>query len=71
MISSNVRFLVSEIDSIYNTKKIKITPNTVGVHWYNGSPISREFENKLENNENCTNSILWKYIEKYKHLKTL
>jgi mannosyltransferase OCH1-like enzyme len=61
----------NDIKSIYDTKQIKITANTVGVHWYNGSPISRKFENKLERNENCTNSILWKYIKKYKHLKTL
>ena len=61
----------SEIPLIYNTKKIKITSNTVGLHWYNGSCISRDFENQLENNENCSNSILWKYIEKYIHLKFL
>jgi len=51
-------------------KNMEISENTVGIHWYNGHYLSRNFENDLEK-QNMIDSNLWVYIEKYLKYKVL
>ena len=41
-----------------------IKEDTIGIHWYNGSNISKEYLNNYEENKN-NNSIISKLIKEY------
>lgn len=75
---NNVNFLIfpkefylpygvsSELNYIFNETNFNmITENTVGIHWFNGHPTSRQFQNDLEKNTCSTNGTIWNYIKKY------
>jgi hypothetical protein len=62
----------SKINLIFNnTDRKYINKDTIGIHWFNGHPIAREFQNKLEKGVNSKNGSIWVYIEKYLKYKTL
>jgi hypothetical protein len=59
-----------DLSFLFDVKKDDlIKDNTVGIHWFNGAGPSRQFENQLEKNEHKKTGSLYKYIEKYLHLK--
>ena len=38
---------------------------TVGIHWFNGSPISVNFQNGIDKKEIPTTGTIYKYFKKY------
>jgi hypothetical protein len=55
----------NEIEKIFNTSVLKnIKNDTIGIHWFNGSDITRKFI--IQNNYNIKNSI-FDFIQKYKN----
>lgn len=56
----------SKINYIYKSGDLKFfTSNSIGLHWYYGSQISKEFINASDNKYLCHN-VLLKTIEKFK-----
>lgn len=60
----------TQINNIFYNKS-SLPSNCIGIHWFNGHPTARDFQNKLEKNINSKAGTLWVYIEKYLKYKTL
>jgi len=47
-----------------STDDSDIKPNTIGIHWYNGSPITKKFINSNPSLKNCDpeKNVCFKYI---------
>jgi len=55
-----------EIGGIFATNHPeKIKPNTVGIHWFNGSSVSVEYENMLDRGAFPTTGSIYPYIKTY------
>lgn len=56
----------NEIDNIfYNSRDDKINNYTIGIHWFNGSPISKKFQNDFDLKISPINGTIYKYITEY------
>lgn len=56
-------YLSHEVSTIFNSKELAQIDNTViGLHWYNGSHISKNFNNNYMPNENYIDNIITKLI---------
>lgn len=42
----------------------KMTPQTIGIHWYNGSPIAKDYQNNFNEHQH-NNSTISKLIKEY------
>lgn len=47
----------------------RIKSNTIGIHWYNGSPIAKEFQNNLDKNNYQKTGTIYRYFQQYLNLK--
>ena len=57
----------SKINVLFNTTDDSlITNRTVGIHWYNGSNISKEFNNLYNPKDSTINNVLTDLINKLK-----
>lgn len=59
------------VNQIYNTNDLRFfTQNSIGIHWYYGSPVSREFIKIIENDNNKhlikSKNIIITALEKFK-----
>lgn len=69
-LSSYLPYECSQIIYIFaHNAPEKILPNTFGIHWFGGSPISKVYQNSMEGNSYQKNCTIYKYLEKYIHLK--
>lgn len=58
----------STIDKIFNSVNLDmIKDDTIGVHWFNGSDISKKFNNDYNPNEKNLNNTITKLIELYEN----
>jgi hypothetical protein len=55
----------SEMSNIFTNIVPKITDRTIGIHWFNGSPISKKFQNDFSTLSHPTTGTIYKYIEEY------
>ena len=46
----------------------RVTENSIGIHWFNGSNEAKNFENDFSNGEHYKDAVICKYMEKYKDL---
>jgi hypothetical protein len=54
------------IDKIFNSNDLSfLTDNSIGIHWYNGSDISKSFTNNYFENTKNINNVISLIIEKY------
>lgn len=59
-------FAYNKIEDIFvNNKSNQINNDTVGIHWFNGSSLSKNYQNLLENNSLPKTGSIYKYIQKY------
>lgn len=60
---------VPEIKKIFHEKQHRVLgPNTFGIHWFNGSPISKDYENKLDKGVADKTGPIYKYVKEYEQL---
>ena len=56
-------FIWNQLDFLFQKSNIILPLITFGIHWYNGSPITKEFINKLDiNNIDLEKSLIHKII---------
>lgn len=68
--SSYLPYASSIMDAIfYRDLPDKVNNDTLGIHWFNGSPIAKNFQNQLDKDIHPKTGSLYKYIEKYLYLK--
>lgn len=54
------------INKIFNENDLSLlTYKTVGVHWYNGSPISKDFTNVFDEDNTDFNNLITLLVKKY------
>lgn len=54
----------SDIEEMFFGTMDKTTPDTLGLHWYNGSPVAKKYQNGLEKYRN-NKSIISKLVKEY------
>lgn len=55
-----------EVEKIYTDSSPENMQNyTVGIHWFNGSPMSVNYQNMIDRDEFPTNGSIYPYIKKY------
>lgn len=56
----------SKINMLFNSEdESLITDKTIGIHWYNGSNISKEFNNQYNKDSEFKNNVITNIIKKY------
>lgn len=61
----------TEISSLYSGGNFEYLNNEIGIHWFGGHPLSRDFEKKFEEfNQEEFNNKLSNYIIKYRKKNT-
>lgn len=56
----------NEINNIfYNDYSDRITNYAIGIHWFNGSSISKKFQNEFYSNNFSKNGTIYKYLNYY------
>jgi len=56
----------SKINQLFNSDDMSLLTNrTVGIHWYNGSHISKEFNNNYDPSDSDKKNVITELIKKY------
>ena len=58
-------YTASEVDDMLFGSSRNVTSDTIGLHWYNGSPKAKQYQNKFDkyiNNDSVVSQYAWEYV---------